>query len=123
MGWILSLVLAAIGLVLCALILGDNFQLHGVGSFLWALLIFAILNAIIPWVIIRILRDRADTLIAITGFISALLSLIVTTWLSDLQITGFWTWVWASLIIWVLSMVIWVIPGPWRSHRRRAAAA
>jgi hypothetical protein len=28
------------------------------------------------------------------------------------------TWVWATLLIWVISMFIWLIPGPWRGFRK-----
>ena len=123
MGWLLSLALAAIGLVLCTVIFGDDFEMtKGITGFLVALVIFAVLNGIIPLIVFKLLRSHADSMIALTGLISAFLSLWITSILpwGGLSINSFGTLVLSSLLVWVLSMVIWVIPGPWRTHRREA---
>ena len=46
-------------------------------------------------------------------------TLLLTSLLTPgLSIDGIGTWVIATLIIWVLSVFIWVIPGPWRTVKR-----
>jgi uncharacterized membrane protein YvlD (DUF360 family) len=124
MGWVLSLGLAAIALVLCGILL-SGFQIEWPWGYIWAVVIFAILNAIFPALVQRLLRKGSDGLTALTGLVSAFLALLGTVLITSifdvkgLTISGFWTWVWATLIVWVLSMVIWAIPGPWRAHARR----
>jgi uncharacterized membrane protein YvlD (DUF360 family) len=124
MGWVLSLGLAAIALVLCGILL-SGFRIEWPWGYIWAVLIFAILNAIFPALVQRLLRRGSDGLTALTGLVSAFLALLGTVLITSvfdirgLTISGFWTWVWATLIVWVLSMVIWAIPGPWRAHARR----
>ena len=34
-------------------------------------------------------------------------------WIDDIP-----TWLLATLIIWVISMFIWVLPGPWRKFKK-----
>ncbi len=121
MAWILGLAGAAIGLLLCSLIFGDNFKFSSFGGFLLALVVFAILSAIIPIFILKALVRHADSLVALTGLISTFIALFITAITPWMNISGFWTWVWSILIIWVLGMFIWVIPGPWRNSRRERA--
>jgi uncharacterized membrane protein YvlD (DUF360 family) len=124
MGWLLSLALAAIALVLCGILL-DGFQIQWPWGYIWAVVIFAILNAIFPAMVQKLLRKGADSLTALTGLVSAFLALLGTVLITNifdiqgLSISGVSTWVLATLIIWVLSMIIWAIPGPWRAHARR----
>jgi hypothetical protein len=35
-----------------------------------------------------------------------------------LEIDGIGTWIGATLLIWIVSMFIWVIPGPWRTFKK-----
>ena len=121
MAWILGLAGAAIGLLLCSLIFGENFKFSSFGGFLLALVVFAILSAIIPIFILKALVRHADSLVALTGLISTFIALFITAITPWMNISGFWTWVWSILIIWVLGMFIWVIPGPWRNSRRERA--
>lgn len=121
--WILGLAGAAIGLLVCSLIFGDNFKFSSFGGFVMALVIFAILSAIIPFFILKFLLRHADSIVALTGLFSTFIALFVTAITPWMHIGGFWTWVWSILIIWVLGMFIWVIPGPWRSSRKERAIA
>lgn len=125
MGWLLSLALAAIAIVLCGILL-SGFQIEWPWGYISAVVIFAVLNAIFPAMVQKLLRKGADTLTALTGLVSAFLALLGTVLITNifgingLTISGLSTWVFATLIVWVLSMVIWAIPGPWRAHARRA---
>lgn len=121
-GWLLGLAGNAIGLILAALILPDDqftIELFSL-SFLWAVLIFAILSALFTWLVLKFLVRNAGSIVALTGLISTFLALFLTSILSDgLDISG-WGWLWGTLIVWICGMFIWLIPGPWRRHQREA---
>lgn len=117
-GWFLGLVGTAIGLIVAALILGSDFQLNGVVGFFVSLIVFAILSALFTWLVFKFLLRNAGSVVALTGLVSTFLALLVTSVFTDgLDING-WGWVWGTLIVWVLGMFIWLIPGPWRRHAK-----
>jgi uncharacterized membrane protein YvlD (DUF360 family) len=121
MGWILGLGGNAIGLILAALLLGDQFQIDGFVPFLISLVVFAILSGLFTWLVLKFLIRNAGSIVALTGLISTFLALFITSLLtSGLDING-WGWVWGTLIVWVLGMFIWLLPGPWRAHRKEVA--
>ena len=72
-------------------------------------------------------QKRAETaqevpisIVALTGLISTFLALFITSLISDgIDIDG-WGWIWGTLIVWICGMFIWLLPGPWRSHRKEA---
>jgi hypothetical protein len=119
-GWLLGLAGNAIGLILAALILPDDqftIELFSL-SFFWAVLIFAILSALFTFLVLKFLIRNAGSIVALTGLISTFLALFITSIVSDgLTING-WGWVWGTLIVWICGMFIWLIPGPWRAHRK-----
>lgn len=117
-GWFLGLVGNAIGLVIAALVLGDDFKLNGVGGFLVSLVVFAILSAVFTWLVFKFLLRNAGSIVALTGLISTFLALFVTSAFTEgIDIDG-WGWVWGTLIVWILGMFIWLVPGPWRRHAK-----
>lgn len=122
MAWILGLAGAAIGLLLCNILLGANFKFSSFGGFLLALVIFAVLSAIIPGIVMNLLNKHAESISALAGLIAAFLALFLTAITPWLDVSGLSTWLWATLILWILGMFIWVIPGPWRNSRRERAA-
>ena len=88
-------------------------------SFFWAVLIFAILSALFTWIVFKFLMRNAGSIVALTGLISTFLALLLTSLhlRRPLDIAGM-GWVWGTLIVWICGMFIWLIPGPWRSHRK-----
>ena len=119
--WLLGLGANAIALILAALIF-PGFTLTFEG-FIIALLVFAVLSALLPWLVLKFLMRHAGSLIALSGLVGTFLALLVTSLLtSGLDIDGTWTWIGATLIIWIISMFIWVIPGPWRTFKKRDRA-
>lgn len=119
--WLLGLAGAAVALLVAALVL-DGFDLDG-GGFVGALLIFAVLNAALPYVVLRTLTKYASAIVPLSGLISTFAALLITDLVSDgVSISGADTWLGATLLIWVLSMVIWLVPGPWRSFQRTRPA-
>ena len=122
LGWLLGLGGNAIGLLLAWLLLGSDFSINGPIGFIVSLVVFAILSAFFTWLVFKGLDKKAASVVPLTGLISTFLALLVTALLTDgLSISG-WGWLWGTVIVWILSMVIWVIPGPWRTYRGEAAA-
>lgn len=120
-GWLLGLGGAAIGLLLSTLVFGDDFSFNGsITGFLVALLVFAVLSALLPIFILKALVRHAGSIAALSGLFSTFIALLVTTLVSSLTINGPSTWLLATLLIWVLGMVIWLIPGPWRSYAKNS---
>jgi hypothetical protein len=121
-GWLLGLAGNAIGLILAAIILPDDqfsIELFSL-SFFWAVLIFAILSALFTFIVLKFLIRNAGSIVALTGLISTFFALLLTSLISDgLTING-WGWVWGTLIVWICGMFIWLIPGPWRNHKKEA---
>jgi uncharacterized membrane protein YvlD (DUF360 family) len=116
--WLLGLGANAIALILAALIFpGFTLSLDG---FIIALIVFALLSALLPWLVLKFLARHAGSLIALSGLVGTFIALLVTSTISSgLDIDGVWTWVGATLLIWIISMFIWVIPGPWRTFKQR----
>ena len=119
-GWLLGLAGNAVGLILAALILPDDLfsvELFSL-SFFWAVLIFAIVSAFFTMIVFKFLMRNAGSIVALTGLISTFLALLITSLISDgLTINGM-GWVWGTLIVWICGMFIWLLPGPWRAHRK-----
>lgn len=118
LGWLLGLGANAIALILCALIFGSNFTFSSWWGFVVAVVVFAILSGLFTWMVLKFLLRNAGSIIALTGLVATFLALVVTVLFTGLQISGWSTWLLATLLIWVISMFIWVIPGPWRQHRK-----
>jgi uncharacterized membrane protein YvlD (DUF360 family) len=117
MSWLLGLGANALALILAALIFPD-FRLS-VDGFIVALVIFALLSALLPWLVLKFLLRQAGSLIALSGLVATFLALLTTSLISSgLDIDGAATWIGATLLIWVVSMFIWVIPGPWRTFKK-----
>ncbi len=119
-GWLLGLAGNAIGLLLASLLLKDQFTFGSVTGFFVSVVIFAILSGLFTWLVLKFLVRNAGSIIALTGLIATFLALLVTSLLpwGSLSISGM-GWVWGTLIVWLLGMFIWLLPGPWRAHRRR----
>ena len=119
LGWLLGLGGNAIGLILASLLLGDQFKFESATGFFVSLVIFAILSGLFTWLVLKFLVRNAGSIIALTGLIATFLALLVTDLLpwGSLNISG-WGWVWGTLIVWILGMFIWLLPGPWRNFKK-----
>ncbi len=100
-----------------------------VGSLLLAAAVFGVLNTVVKPLLRLITLPLAVLTLGIAWFFVSLLMLEITNWLvSGFSINGFWTLVAATLIVWVVNLLLDFIPGPWqvtgkrrRRNRRRAA--
>lgn len=107
----------AIALVLCRILL-PGFDLT-IPALIVAVVLFAIFSAIFSWIVFRLLRKQAASVVALSGLVSTFLALLLTTLFTpDFTIDGVGTWIIATVVIWLISVLIWVIPGPWREVRR-----
>jgi hypothetical protein len=83
--------------------------------------VFAILSGLFTWLVLKFLIRNAGSIVALTGLLATFLALFVTSVFTDgLDING-WGWVWGTLIVWVLGMFIWLLPGPWRNFKKAGA--
>ena len=122
LGWLLSLAANAIALVICWLLL-PGFKLSFPIGFIVAIVLFGIFSAFFSWLVFKMLRDKGSSVVALTGLLSTFLALLLTSLLTEgLDIDGVTTWILATLIIWLISVLIWFIPGPWRNRRRENEA-
>jgi uncharacterized membrane protein YvlD (DUF360 family) len=108
MRWLVRIVFAvlanAVALILAAVVL-DGFELDA-GSFVVAVLIFSVLSLLLRpllgWVVVK----RARPLLGIVGLVTTFGVLLITDLVSDgIQIEGAGTWILATVIVWLATMV------------------
>jgi uncharacterized membrane protein YvlD (DUF360 family) len=94
----------AVGLVVAAAIL-DKMSLDWSGL-IWATVIYTIVFALMqPFLAVQA-RRRAGPLLGGVALIASLIALIVTSLLTDgLKITGLATWIEATVIVWIVSLL------------------
>ena len=98
---------------------------HNVWSLLEAAAVFGVLNTLLKPLLRFITLPLALLTFGIAWFFVSLLMLLLTNEIvSGFNVHGFWTFVWATLIIWVVNLVLDFTPGPWqvtgkRRRRRR----
>ncbi len=101
---LIYLLSAAVGLLVANWIL-DDMEVTA-AAFVWAVVIFTVVQAIITPFLFKVVRRNASALIGAVGLISTFVALLVAHLLTDgLTITGTVTWVWATLIVWLVTML------------------
>ena len=89
------------------------------GSLLLAAVVFGVLNTILKPIVKLVTAPLALVTLGLAWFGVAMLMLKVTDWiLSGFHIHGFWTLVWATIIVWLVNLVLDFVPGPWHGTRR-----
>ena len=120
----LALLLAAnaIGLIIAAAVL-DKMQLDW-SAFIFALIIFTIVEAIATPGVGKVAEAKAPAISSGVALIATFVALLVTDVLSDgLDIEGIGTWVLATLIVWVCTMVATLVLHKFFGPERGPAAA
>lgn len=102
---------AAIGLFVAQLVITDV-SVDWL-PFLVVVVIFAILQAALAAVIAPFARDKAPALVGLVGLVSTFLALLISNLLLDgLDVTGgALTWLWASLLVWVVTLLATLLLG------------
>lgn len=92
----------------------------GAGSLLLAAAVFGVLNTVLKPLLRLITLPVALLTFGIAWFFVSLFMLLLTDWIvSGFAIHGFWTLVGATLIVWVVNLVLDFVPGPWQVAGRR----
>jgi hypothetical protein len=100
----ISLVANSIGLIAAAVIL-DGVTLSGAAFFI-AVGIFTLTTAIMQPFIMKMAMKQAQALLGASALITTFVGLVVTTLISDgLQISGASNWLFATLIVWLASLL------------------
>jgi hypothetical protein len=95
---LIYLLSAAVGLLVANWIL-DDMEVTA-AAFVWAVVIFTVVQAIITPFLFKVVRRNASALIGAVGLISTFVALLVAHLLTDgLTITGTVTWVLATLLL------------------------
>ena len=92
----------------------------GAGALLLAAAVFGVLNTVLKPLLRLITLPLAVLTLGIAWFFVSLFMLLLTQWIvSGFDIDGFWTLVGATLIVWVVNLVLDFVPGPWQVAGRR----
>jgi putative membrane protein len=109
----------AVVLAIVAAVLG-GVHVRNAGSLLAAAAVFGVLNTLLKPLLRLVTLPLAILTFGIAWFFVSLLMLVITKSIVDgFQIHGFWTLVEATLIVWVVNLVLDFTPGPWQVTGRR----
>ena len=90
------------------------------GSLLFAAAVFGVLNTVFKPLLRFITLPLALLTFGIAWFFVSMLMLDLTDAIvSGFSIDGFWTLVWATIIVWVVNLGLDFIPGPWQIAGKR----
>jgi putative membrane protein len=88
------------------------------GDLIRAALLFGVLNTILKPVLRALTLPLAFITLGLIWFgVSMLMLWLTSVLISGFSIHGFWTYVWATVIVWAVNVVLDFVPGPWRGTR------
>ncbi|GAA1510131.1 uncharacterized membrane protein YvlD (DUF360 family) [Agromyces terreus] len=100
---------AAIALLLTSLLV-PGFHVHP-GGFIVAILVFAVVQALIEWLVRSLFHRAAPTIAGIAGLISTFLALLVASLFGGVGFDGIAAWILATVVVWVIAAVLGWIAG------------
>jgi putative membrane protein len=90
------------------------------GSLLVAAAVFGVLNTMLKPLLRLLTLPFAILTFGIAWFFVSLLMLVLTNSIvSGFDIHGFWTFVEATVIVWIVNLILDLAPGPWQVTGRR----
>ena len=92
-----------------------------VGAVVVAAVVFGVLNTVLKPLLRLVTLPLAVVTLGVAWFFVSLLMLVITKLIvTGFHIHGFWTLVDATLVVWVVNMLLDLVPGPWQitGHRR-----
>ena len=90
------------------------------GQLLLAAAVFGVLNTILKPILRLITFPLAILTLGIAWFFVSMFMLWITSAIvNGFQVEGFWTYVWATIVIWLLNVVIDVLTASWRNDGRQ----
>lgn len=115
----LSWLTNALVLAIVAAVLG-GVHVASAGSLLAAAAVFGVLNTMLKPLLRLVTLPLAIITFGAAWFFVSLLMLVITKAIvSGFDIRGFWTLVEATLIVWIVNLVLDLTPGPWQVTGRR----
>ena len=98
----MTLVGIAVGLLLCAALLGDDFEINTQGL-IFATIVFWIVHLILNFIALKILiREPSVAMAGLLALVSTIIALLIVNLIvDDISISGTMTYVFATLIIWI----------------------
>jgi putative membrane protein len=97
----------------------DKVTIGSLGSLIVAALLFGVLNTLLKPVLKAVTLPLAIVTLRLAWFGVSMLMLLLTALLVDsFDIHGFWALVWATLVVWVVNLLLDIVPGPWKGTRR-----
>jgi putative membrane protein len=95
-------------------------HVRNAGSLLAAAAVFGVLNTILKPLLRFATLPLALLTFGVAWFFVAMLMLVITkSIVGGFHIHGFWTLVGATLIVWLVNLVLDLTPGPWQVTGRR----
>jgi len=114
LSWVANAVVLAVVTAVLSGVTADS-----AGALIWAALLFGILNTILKPILRLLTLPLAFITLGLIWFGVAMVMLKLTAILVDgFAIHGFVTLFWATMIVWVVNVVLDFVPGPWRGTRR-----
>lgn len=108
-----AIILAVVGLLLEDVVVDTGWDL------IVAAALFGVLNTVVKPVFKVLTLPFAILTLGIAWFLVAALMLSITDWLVDgFEIEGFGTLILATILVWIVNLVLDYLPGPWRGTRR-----
>jgi putative membrane protein len=120
---LLSWLTNAISIAVAAVVL-TRMTVTSAGDLILAAAVFGILNTILKPIARLLTLPFAIVTLGLAWFFVSMLMLYLTqAIISGVDIHGFWTLVWATVIVWAANMVLDLATGMWRRGRSEAQAA
>jgi putative membrane protein len=113
--WLTNALVLGVVTLLLSDVTAKNF-----GSLLLAAAVFGVLNTLFKPLLRFITLPLAVLTLGIAWFFVSLLMLDLTDAIvSGFNISGFWTLVWSTVIVWLVNLVLDFTPGPWQIAGKR----
>jgi putative membrane protein len=113
--WLTNAVVLAVVAAVLAGVHVDN-----VGSLLLAAVVFGVLNTLLKPLLRLVTLPLAAVTFGVAWFFVSLLMLVLTkSIVHGFVIHGFWTEAKATLIVWLVNLVLDFTPGPWQISGKR----
>jgi putative membrane protein len=113
--WLTNALVLGVVTLLLSDVSANNF-----GSLLFAAAVFGVLNTLFKPLLRFITLPLALLTLGIAWFFVSMLMLDLTDVIvSGFHINGFWTLVWATVIVWLVNLALDFTPGPWQIAGKR----
>jgi putative membrane protein len=113
--WLTNALVLGVVTLLLSDVSANNF-----GSLLFAAAVFGVLNTLFKPLLRFITLPLALLTLGIAWFFVSMLMLDLTDVIvSGFHINGFWTLVWATVIVWLANLALDFTPGPWQIAGKR----